>query len=112
VAFDEALTQRFREALGNAQAIAEKRMMGGVCFMINGHMIGGADRTKAGERRFMFRTGKGNAAAEALPLGQPVVMGDRAMPGFWFVDGDACDEALLGRWAALALAHAKGLPPK
>lgn len=65
MAFDEALTQRFREALGNAQTIAEKRMMG-----------------------------------------------DRAMPGFWFVDADVCDHALLGRWTALALAHAKGLPPK
>jgi hypothetical protein len=112
MACDEALTQRFRDALGNDPAIAEQRMMGGVCFMVNGNMIGGADRTKAGIRRFMFRTGKGNPQAEALPLGEPMVIGERLMAGFWFVDGDACDDALLGRWASLALAHANSLPPK
>jgi hypothetical protein len=87
-------------------------MMGGVCFMLNGNMIGGADRTKAGARRFMFRTGKGNPRAAALPLGEPMVMGERLMAGFWAVDGDACDDALLKRWVALAHAYAASLPPK
>jgi hypothetical protein len=112
VAFDEALTRRFRDALGNDLVIAEQRMMGGVCFLVNGNMIGGADRTKTGSRRFMFRTGKGNALAEALPLGEPMVMGERAMPGFWFVDAERCDDTLLGQWAAVAQAHATGMPRK
>ena len=112
MAFDEALAARMRAALGDGPEISEKRMMGGVCFFLDGHMVGGADRSKEGQRRLMFRVGKGNAAAAALPGGAPMVLGDRPMRGFYFVDGDRCDDDLLQRWLALALAHARSLPPK
>lgn len=110
--FDEALTRHMRAALGNGPGISEKRMMGGVCFFLHGNMVCGADRSKEGERRFMFRVGKGNEAAAALPQGVPMVLGDRPMPGFYFVDGDRCDDDLLRRWLELALAHARSVPPK
>lgn len=112
MAFDEALTLRMRTALGDGPDISEKRMMGGVCFFLQGNMVSGADRSKLGERRFMFRVGKGNEAAASLPQGVPMVLGERPMPGFCFVDGDRCDDGLLRRWLALALAHARSLPPK
>jgi hypothetical protein len=112
VAFDEALAHRMRAALGEREGITEKRMMGGVCFFLYGNMICGADRSKEGERRFMFRVGKGNEAAMALPEGQPMFLGDRPMPGFYFVDSDRCDDDLLGRWLDVALSHARSLPPK
>jgi hypothetical protein len=110
MAFDEKLTQRMRAALGASQDITEKWMMGGVCFFSGGNMICGADRSKQGEHRFMFRVGKGNHAAAALPESVPMVLGDRAMPGFYFVDADRCGEDLLLRWLDLALAHARSLP--
>jgi hypothetical protein len=112
VAFDEALTLRMRAALGSGPDISEKRMMGGVCFFLQGNMVCGADRSKEGERRFMFRVGKGNEAVIALPQGVPMALGDRPMPGFYFVDGDRCNEDLLQRWLEFALAHARTLPPK
>lgn len=112
MAFDEALTMRMRAALGNDAEISEKRMMGGICFFLHGNMACGADRTKEGEGRFMFRVGKGNEAAAAMPGGAPMVLGDRPMHGFYFVDADRCDDDLLQRWLALALAHARSLPPK
>lgn len=112
MAFDEALAQRMRVGLGNDPAISEKRMMGGVCFFEHDHMVCGADRSKQGERRFMFRVGKGNGAAAALPQGVPMILGDRPMPGFYFVDGERCDDDLLRRWLEVALAHARSLPPK
>jgi hypothetical protein len=112
MAFDEALTLRMRTALGNAPGISEKRMMGGVCFFLRGNMVCGADRSKQGEHRFMFRVGKNNEAAVALPQGEPMILGDRPMPGFYFVDGDCCEDHLLQRWLELALAHARSLPPK
>ena len=112
MAFDEGLTLRMRAAIGERPAISEKRMMGGVCFFLDGNMIGGADRSKEGERRFMFRVGKANDAAAELPQGVPVILGDRPMPGFYFVDGDQCDDALLRRWLDVALSHARSLPPK
>ena len=83
-----------------------------MCFFLHGNMVCGADRSKEDERRFMFRVGKGNDAAAALPMGQPMVLGERPMPGFYFVDGESCDDQLLQRWLELAMAHARSLPPK
>ncbi|WP_337847926.1 TfoX/Sxy family protein [Sphingomonas sp.] len=110
MAFDEALTHRIRAALGEGAGLSEKRMTGGVCFFLNGNMVCGADRSKEGKRRFMFRVGKGNAAA--LPQGVPMILGDRQMPGFYFVDGERCNDELLQRWLDVALSHARSLPPK
>jgi hypothetical protein len=112
MAFDEALAQRMRAALGDGPGFSEKRMMGGVCFFLHGNMVCGADRSKEGERRFMFRVGKGNAAAADLPEAVPLVLGDRPMPGFYFVSGERCDDVLLRSWLDVALTHARSLPPK
>ena len=113
MAYDEQLTQRFRDAVGERKGITEKRMMGGVCLMLDGNMIGGADRTRDGTGRFMFRVGKENQA-EALtrPGAQLVEMGGRAMSGMIFVDEGDCDDGALKNWAALALSFVQTLPPK
>lgn len=86
--------------------------MGGVCFFLHGNMIGGADRSKEGERRLMFRVGKGNAAAARLPEGVPVILGDRPMAGFYFVTAERCDDKLLASWLNVAMTYASSLPPK
>lgn len=112
MAYDEALTDRMRLAIGDGVGISEKRMMGGVCFFLHGNMIGGADRSKEGERRLMFRVGKGNVAAASLPEGMPMILGDRPMAGFYFVYAERCDDELLADWLKLATAHAGSLPPK
>ena len=113
MAYDELLTQRFRDAIDLAEGISEKRMMGGVCLMLNGNMIGGADRTKDGTGRFMFRVGK-EKQAEALtrPGAQVVEMGGRVMGGMVFVDEGDCDDTALKSWVALALSFTQMLPPK
>jgi len=113
MAYDEAISQRMRSALAGLEGLSEKKMMGGLCFLLNGNMIGGADRTKEGQARFMFRVGKDNVAAAAkMPGGAPMVMGGRTMSGFYFVDADECDESLLGEWLSLSLSFVSALPPK
>lgn len=112
MAYDENLTQQMRAALASFDGITEKRMMGGICFFLHGNMISGADRTRQAERRYMFRVGKGNDAASALPGGVRMIQGNRPMTGFYFVNGDLCDDTLLKRWLDVALNHARGLPPK
>ena len=113
MAYDEDLASRFRATLSGTPSISEKRMMGGICFLINGNMIGGADRTKQDERRFMFRVGKDNEA-EALsrPGAKIMQQGGRRMGGFIFVDEAECDDEALQSWAELALSHAGSLPSK
>lgn len=91
-----------------ASALGEKRMFGGVCFLLNGNMLCGA-----GKNGYMIRTGRADAAqAGRLPGGRPVVMNGRAMAGFYWVEPEACDAKALGRWLALAAAYVGALPPK
>lgn len=114
MAYDEALAARFRAAVEGLEGLAEKRMMGGLCFFLNGHMIGGADRAKAtGQGRFMFRVGKQNdAAASALPGAERLIQGGRRMTGFYFVDESLCDGEVMKSWLSLAIANALSLPEK
>lgn len=112
MAYDESQAQRMRVALGNAPAISEKRMMGAICFFLNGNMIGGTDSWSGGEPRFMFRVGKGADQAELPPQGEVMIQGERVMSGFYLVNSARCDDGLLARWLDIALAHAAKLAPK
>lgn len=110
--YDAKLNSRYLKLLGDAPGLSEKKMMGGACFFTKGNMIGGADRTKTGIARFMFRVGKDNdARAQALPGGEPMMRGKSRMRGFFFVSPDI-DEQVLKAWMSLALTHAMSLPPK
>ncbi len=113
MAYDAELTERLRKHLRGLSGVSEKRMMGGVCFMLDGHMIGGADRPKSGVPRFMFRVGKQNEAyALNLPGAIPVEQGGRRMSGMVFVDAASTDESALKEWLDLALSFVRSLPPR
>jgi hypothetical protein len=113
MAYDEPLASRFRSALDGIVGISEKRMMGGVCFFLNGNMVGGADRAASGDGRFMFRVGKENED-EALSRdgASIVVLGSKRMGGLIFVGEDHCDDAALGEWISLAFSFVGELPAK
>lgn len=113
MAYDEKLTKRMRHALSGQGGISEKRMMGGVCFFLNGNMLGGADRSKEGVRRLMFRVGKVNMG-EALdrPGAAVMTLGGRRMGGFVFVDAADCDDRTLASWIELARSFVDTLPAK
>lgn len=114
MAVDEELNTRMRMALAGQDGISERKMMGGVCFLLNGHMVSGADKDKhTGERRFMFRVGKANDGRAAdLPGGDVMVVGGRRMSGLYFVNAETCKDTDFDAWLALAVEHAKSLPPK
>lgn len=113
MAYDEEVADRLRQATEGLVGISEVRMMGGLCFLVNGNMLGGVDRTKQGVDRLMFRVGKDNQA-EALsrPGAEPMVMGGRTFGGLVFVPDEVCDAQQLRDWVALALSFAGALPPK
>lgn len=113
MAVDAELDSRLRAALDGILCISEKPMMGATFFFHHGNMLGGADRAKTGERRFLFRIGA-NSAAEALsrPGGRPAELGTRTMRGFVFVDADACDAEALRVWVELAMDFVWTLPKK
>lgn len=48
-----SLAERVRAALSGRRAITEKKMFGGICFLLRGHMLCGT-----GKHGFMFRVGR------------------------------------------------------
>jgi hypothetical protein len=108
-----ALADTLRRRLGASPdvprgALGEKRMFGGICFLLNGNMLCGA-----GKNGYMIRTDPARAAdAAALPGGKPVVMQGRTMKGFYWIDPEACDARGLSRWLALAEVYVGAMPAK
>jgi hypothetical protein len=109
MAYDEGLAQVIREALADRPGISEKKMFGGLCFLMNGNMLCGVYREGG-----MYRAGKEQAdAALALPHVQPMAMTGRAIPGLVEVDAEAfTEEALREKLMGMAIAFVGGLPPK
>ncbi len=112
MAVDEELNARFRTAMSRFTDLGERRMMGGTCFMLGEHMVGGA-RRDAENRTFMFRVGKENMeAALARPGARQVVFGERRLGGFVHVDAASCSDADLSEWLDMCTEFVTTLPPK
>ncbi|SFQ99724.1 hypothetical protein [Poseidonocella sedimentorum] len=113
MAISEELNARFREALGGLVGVSERNMMGGTCFMVMGHMVGGAWIEPSGAEVFMFRVGVENdAAALAIGHGEVMEMGGRRMRGLYRIAAEDCPARVFDRWRSLAVGHALSLPPK
>ena len=100
--------ERLRRALAGRRALTEKKMFGGVCFLLRDNMLCGA-----GRNGFMFRVGKEqHAAAKARKGAVPVRMSGRRLEGFFWVDPDASDARSLKSWLALAEDYVGALPAR
>ena len=109
MAYDEGHAEQMRAALGDADAFTQKKMFGGLCFMLNGHMVCGVHKDGG-----MARVGKA-AEAEALTIAgiTPLSFTGRKMGGMVDVSEDVLgDDDRLGQIVTMAIAHAKSLPPK
>ncbi len=109
MAYDEGLAELLRGDLAERGGIAEKRMFGGVAFMLDGNMLCGVHPNGA-----MFRVGKENEAfALAVPGTRRMDFSGRPMGGFVDVDDDClADDVRRERLMGLALDFVAGLPPK
>jgi TfoX/Sxy family transcriptional regulator of competence genes len=109
MAFDEGLAEILRGDLADLPGITEKKMFGGIAFMMNGNMLCGVHSGGA-----MFRVGK-EREAEALAIdgARPMDFTGRRMGGFVDVGDEAlADDARRGAWMRLAQAYAGELPAK
>lgn len=109
MAYDEGLSQRVREILIDQPGVIEKKMFGGLAFMINGNMSVGVVKTD-----LMVRTGPdGYKDALSQPHSRPMDFTGKPLRGFVFVDeqGYESDEGL-GQWVQRGVTHALSLPPK
>jgi TfoX/Sxy family transcriptional regulator of competence genes len=109
MAYNEALAQRMRDALFATPDLVEKKMFGGIGFMVRGHMACGVNKDD-----LIVRVGP-DAYQEALdhPHTRVFDMTGRPMTGWIAVlsDGYASD-ADLKDWVQQGVDFARTLPPK
>jgi TfoX/Sxy family transcriptional regulator of competence genes len=110
VAFDEDLADRIRESIGAEHVLTEKRMFGGLAFLINGHMAVAASR----EGGLLLRVDPEQThALLKRPHTRPMVMRERELDGWLRVDAEGVrTKRQLEGWIARGVKHAESLPPK
>jgi TfoX/Sxy family transcriptional regulator of competence genes len=93
MAYDEKTAERVRELLSGRRGVVEKKMMGGLCFMVKGGMC----CSVSGRGGLMVRVGaQAHERMLGEPHAQPVEMRGRTMTGFVRVgpEGYRTDTAL------------------
>jgi TfoX/Sxy family transcriptional regulator of competence genes len=110
MAYDEDLANRIRELILAEDGITEKKMFGGLAFLLHGNMAVSA----SGKGGLLLRVDP--AETEALlrkPHAEPFEMRGRAMDGWLRVAPDGVKtKAQLERWVARGVAYARTLPRK
>jgi TfoX/Sxy family transcriptional regulator of competence genes len=110
MAYDTELADRIRELLGRVRGVDEKRMFGGLGFLINGNMAVAA----SGQGGLLVRvppdeTDKLLDRAHVSPM----VMAGREARGWLRVDPDGLKtKRQLQGWVARGVNHVHSLPPK
>jgi TfoX/Sxy family transcriptional regulator of competence genes len=107
--YDEALADRIRELIGAEKGVEEKRMFGGLAFLIDGNMSVAA----SGRGGLMVRVPPDETdkllAREHV---EPMVMAGRETRGWLRVSGEGVrTKRQLQSWVARSVHYARSLPP-
>jgi len=109
MAYNETLADRIRAIVGDGPSLSERKMFGGIAFMLSGNMFCGVTRDD-----LMVRVGP-DRFDEALssPGARLMDFTGRPSKGMVFVgpEGYATDEQLRG-WVEQTLDYARSLPAK
>jgi TfoX/Sxy family transcriptional regulator of competence genes len=110
VAYDEALADRIRELVESERGLTEKRMFGGLAFLIDGNIAVSA----SGQGGLMVRVDP--VETDKLlgePHAEPFEMRGRAMRGWLRVDSEGlATKRELEQWVARGVAYARSLASK
>jgi hypothetical protein len=110
MAYDEELAHRIREVVEGEPDLGEKRMFGGLAFLVNGNMAVSA----SGQGGLLVRIDPGQA--DSLVDQEHVrrfEMRGREMDGWLRVDVESVEtDDELRRWVGHGLTYARSLPPK
>jgi TfoX/Sxy family transcriptional regulator of competence genes len=110
VAYDEELAQRIRELLGSERGLSEKKMFGGLAFLIEGNMAIAA----SGQGGLLVRVDPDQSdELVATTNARPMEMRGRQMAGWLRVGAEDVDtKPELARWVELGTKYARSLPAK
>jgi TfoX/Sxy family transcriptional regulator of competence genes len=110
VAYDEDLANRIRELMAGEAGVTEKKMFGGLAFLIGGNMAVAA----SGQGGLLVRVDPEESdELVAKPHAAPMVMRGREMQGWLRVDDQGVrTKRQLEPWVKRGVAYARSLPPK
>ena len=109
MAFDEGLAERIRDLIADQAYISERKMFGGLCFMLDGNMCFGIVGSE-----LMVRVGP-DAYEEALtlPHAREMDFTGRSMKGMVYVgEAGIGEDEDLDVWLTRGTSYAASLPPK
>ena len=107
--YDENLVERVRGVLAKKRSVTERKMFGGLTFMLRGNMACGVEND-----RLMVRVGPA-AYDDALgqPYARPMDFTGRPMRGFIFVEpAGLAGDKVLNAWVQRGVDFAMSLPAK
>lgn len=109
MAYDENLAERIRALLAEYSNVTEKRMFGGLAFLIGGNMAAAA----SGQGGLMVRCDRASTDDHVVAGAEPMIMRGKPMNGWLRVAGDrVADDADLAHWVKVGAAEAARLPAK
>ena len=110
MAYDEHLAARIRTLLEGEAELTEKKMFGGLAFLIRGNMAVAA----SGQGGLLVRADPETSETLLTSKGvQPMAMRGRQMQGWLRVDDDAVrTKRQLERWVRIGVGYAGTLPSK
>ena len=110
MAYDTELADRIRFLIGTAPDLTEKKIFGGLAFLIGGNMAISA----SGQGGALVRVDPAESGGLiATTAATPAIMRGREMPGWLRVSGgDLEADDQLTEWVSRAVRHARSLPPK
>jgi TfoX/Sxy family transcriptional regulator of competence genes len=110
MAYDENLANRLRELLADEDAVTERKMFGGLAFLLHGNMTVAASHTGG----LLARVDPAAAGDWiAPPQVAPMEMRGRTMDGWLMVAPEVVQgERALATWVERSVGFVKTLPPK
>ena len=110
MAYDEDLADRIRELLSGQRGLTEKKMFGGLAFLVNGNM----SVAVSGQGGILVRVDPEESDALVTKTkAYPMEMRGREMQGWLRVDAEKVrTKPQLSKWVKLGTTYARSLPKK
>lgn len=109
MAYDEELAHRIRAVIGPRPGIVEKKMFGGLAFLLNGNMAVAAGSDGGLIVRAEHENGR-RLIEETIA--EPMTMRGKAMSGWLLVAASDLDDDELATWVDRGVGYAGSLPAK
>jgi TfoX/Sxy family transcriptional regulator of competence genes len=108
MSYDETLAERIRTQLAERDDVTEKKMFGGLAFLIGGNMAVAA----SGQGGLMVRCDPASTDDHIVDGAEPMIMRGKPVTGWLRVPDEQIDDDTLAHWVRVGAKAAVSLPAK